>query len=153
MFLRRTARYQAWFLILGLLFAARLLVAQSPTPAGRWMGTWDSPNGSVYTATVQLTVTPDGSLDGTILWTLKETRRADLQPKVGLSGTEYVHGTYDGRCRVLAFVGYKLDDPSKILGMDHYELILAPNGGGLGGVTGNDQGKGDTWTGMLSLRR
>ena len=140
-------------LLLAAFLTGRALLAQSPTPAGTWTGTWDSPNGSVYTAIVQLTVTPDGSLDGSIFWTLKDTRRADLQPKVGQTGTEYVHGTYDARCRVLAFAGYKLDDPQHILGMDHYELILAPNGAGLGGVTGNDQGKGDTWTGMLSLRR
>jgi hypothetical protein len=42
--------------------------------------------------------------------------------------------------------GYRLDDPQHILGMDRYELILAANGAGLGGVTAN----GDTWTGMFS---
>lgn len=129
------------------------LFSQTPTPAGNWRGTWDSPNGSVYTAVAQFTVTTDGSLDGAITWTLKDTRRADLASKVGQSGTEHVHGTYDARCRVATFAGYKLDDPQQILGMDHYQLILAPNGDGFAGVTGNDQGKGDTWTGMFSLRR
>jgi hypothetical protein len=140
-------------LLLGAILTFRSLPAQAPTPAGRWTGTWDSPDGSAYTAIVDLTVTRDGSVDGSISWTLKDARRADLQPKVGMSGVEYVHGTYDARCRVLALAGYKLDDPHQILGMDHYELIVAPNGGGIGGVTANDQGKGETWTGMLSLRR
>jgi hypothetical protein len=129
------------------------LVAQAPSPAGTWQGTWESPNGSVYAAVMQLTVTPDGSVDGSIAWTLKDTRRPDLQPKIGANGTEYVHGTYDARCHVLAFAGYKLDDPRQVLGMDHYQLILAPNGAGLGGVTANAEGTGDTWTGMFSLRR
>lgn len=140
-------------LLLGLALAPQHLFSQAPTPAGNWTGTWDSPNGSVYTAVAQFTVTPDGSLDGTITWTLKDTRRSDLAPKVGQSGTEHVHGTFDARCRVAIFAGYKLDDPQSILGMDHYQLILAPNGQGFGGVTGNDQGKGDTWSGMFSLRR
>jgi hypothetical protein len=117
------------------------------------MGTWNSPDGSVYTAIVELSRKPDGTFDGGISWTLKDTRRVDLQPKVGLKGTEFVHGTFDARCRVLALVGYKLDDPNKILSLDRYELILAVNGGGLAGVTANDQGEGDTWTGILSLRR
>ena len=136
-------------LLLGLFLTATSLPAQAPTPAGTWKGTWDSPNGSVYAATAELTVTPDGTVDGSISWTLKDTRRADLLPKVEQSGTEYVHGTYDARCRVLALAGYKLDDPQQILGMDRYELILAANAGGLGGVTEN----GGAWTGMLSLRR
>jgi len=150
------ARMQRWpvrLFLLGFCLTGGPLFGQTPTPAGTWKGTWDSPNGSVYTAIVQLTVASDNSIDGSISWTLKDTRRADLQPKVGLSGIEYVHGTYDARCRVLTFAGYKLDDPNRILGTDHYELILARNGGGLGGLTGNDLGKGDTWTGMLSLRR
>jgi hypothetical protein len=122
---------------------------QAPSPAGTWQGKWDSPNGSVYTAVVQLNVTSDGTVDGSISWTLKDTRRPDLAVKVGQSGVEFVHGTYDARCRVLALAGYRLDDPQHILGMDRYELILAANGAGLGGVTAN----GDTWTGMFSLRR
>ena len=153
MSLAPTRRHATRSLLLGLALVIRPLGAQTPTPAGSWSGTWDSPDGSVYTATVRLTVAPDGSVDGAISWMLKDARRADLQPKIGLSGTEYVRGTYDARCRVLAFAGYKLDDPNKILGMDQYQLLLAPNGGGLAGVTANDQGQGATWTGMLSLRR
>ena len=122
---------------------------QAPSLAGSWQGIWDSPNGSVYTAIVQLNVTADGTVDGSISWTLKDTRRHDLATKVGQSGVEFVHGTYDPRCRVLALAGYKLDDPQQILGMDRYELILAENGAGLGGVTAN----GGAWTGMFSLRR
>lgn len=131
-----------------LLLLVGAVAGQSPTPAGTWKGSWDSPDGSVYSATVQLTVAADGSVDGTIDWKLTAARRTDLNPKIGLRGTEYVRGTFDARCRVLTMAGYKLDDPQHILGMDHYELILAPNGAGLGGVTENN----DTWTGMLSLR-
>jgi hypothetical protein len=148
----RTHRYAVPLLLLGFGLMVRPLFGQAVTPAGTWKGSWDSPNGSVYSAIVELTVTPDGSVDGSISWTLRDTRRDDLRPKIGLSGTEYVHGTYDARCRVLALAGYKLDDPKQILGMDRYELILAPNGRGLAGVTANDMGQGETWTGMLSLR-
>lgn len=149
----RTPRTLVHLLVLSLAAAPGQLRAQAATPAGSWSGTWDSPNGSFYSAVAQFTVTEDGSLDGTITWTLRGTRRIDLKPKVGQSGIEYVHGTFDARCRVAAFAGYKLDDPQQILGMDHYQLILAPNGQGFGGVTGNDQGQGDTWTGMISFRR
>lgn len=152
MYFDRLQSRVARLIILSLFSTVRSLVAQAPSPAGTWQGTWDSPNGSVYTAVMQLTVTADGSADGSIAWTLKDTRRPDLQPKIGATGTEYVHGTYDARCHVLAFAGYKLDDPKQVLGMDHYQLILAPNGAALSGVTGNDEGKGDTWTGILSLR-
>lgn len=152
MFLSRTHRHATRSLLLGLGLMVRPLFGQVVTPAGTWKGSWDSPNGSVYSAIVELTVTPDGSVDGSISWTLKDTRRDDLRPKIGQSGTEYIHGTYDARCRVLTVAGYKLDDPKQILGMDRYELILAPNGRGLAGVTANDMGEGDTWTGMLSLR-
>src|ERR1043166_8047826 len=103
-------------LTLTLLSTTRQLVSQTPTPEGNWSGRWDSPNGSVYTAVAQFTVTPDGLLDGSIKWTLKDTRRADLAPKLGQTGVEYVHGTYDTRCRVAIFEGYKLDDPQNILG-------------------------------------
>ena len=130
-----------------------LLFSQTVTPAGIWSGTWNSPNGSGYSAIAKFTAAPDGAVEGSITWTLTETRRADLSPKIGQSGTEYVRGTFDAHCRVAVLAGYKLDDPQHILGMDHYQLILAPNGQGFGGVTGNDQGKGDTWTGMVSLRR
>jgi hypothetical protein len=129
------------------LFSA--LAAQSPTPVGTWKGTWNSPDGSVYAATVQLSVASDGSVDGSIDWKMMTAQRADLIPKIGMHGTEYVRGTFDARCRVLTMAGYKLDDPHTILGMDQYELVLAPNGAGLGGVTANH----DAWTGMLSLRR
>jgi hypothetical protein len=138
--------HPARLLLLGFfVLMARTLLAQGAPLAG----IWDSPDGSVYTAVVQLNVTPDGTVDGSISWTLKDARRPDLAAKVGQSGTEFVRGAYDARCRVLALAGYRLDDPQHILGTDRYELILAANGAGLGGVTAN----GDTWTGMFSLRR
>ena len=98
---------------------------------------------------MELTLSAHGAVDGSILWTLTAATRADLKPKVGQSGTEYVQGTYTSDCRVAHMAGYKLSDPNHILGMDHYELILAPNGAGLGGVTENN----GPWTGMISLRR
>jgi len=123
-------------------------LSRAPSPAGTWKGTWDSPDGSVYSAAMTLTANGD-SIDGSIIWTLAQATRPDLKPKVGQHGTEFVRGVYHVDCRVVQMAGYRLDDPSHILGMDHYDLILAPNGAGLGGVTDN----GGTWTGMISLRR
>ena len=135
-----------------LLLAPLLLLApthKAPSPAGTWHGRWSSPDGSVYSATATLTVTSDTAIDGSILWTLSAATRADLKPKIGQSGTEYVRGVFHVDCRTLHMAGYRLDDPSKILGTDQYELILAPNSAGLGGVTGNS----GAWTGMISLLR
>ena len=135
--------------ISSLMLLAGTVAGQSPTPAGTWKGSWNSPDGSVYAATVQLSVAADGSVDGSIDWKMTTAQRADLISKISLHGTEFVRGTFDAHCRVLTMAGYKLDDPHAILGMDQYELILAPNGAGLGGVTANN----GAWTGMLSLRR
>lgn len=135
--------------LLSLLVFVGAAAAQNPTPAGTWKGAWDSPDGSVYAATVQLIIAADGSVEGSIDWKMTAAQRADLIPKISLHGTEFVRGTFDARCRVLTMAGYRLDDPHAILGMDQYALILAPNGAGLGGVTSNH----DAWTGMLSLRR
>src|SRR5438094_7929211 len=125
------ARMQRWpvrLFLLGFCLTGRPLFGQTPTPGGTWKGTWDSPNGSVYTAIVQLTVASDNSIDGSISWTLKDTRRADLQPKLVLSAIENVHDTYDTSCRALTFAGNKLDAPNSILGKNHQELNIARNG-------------------------
>ncbi|HWZ29591.1 MAG TPA: hypothetical protein VNX15_13565 [Gemmatimonadales bacterium] len=122
-------------------------LTRAPSPAGTWKGGWDSPDGSVYSAVMTLTATGD-SVDGSILWTLTQATRTDLKPKISQHGTEFVRGVYHIDCHVVQMAGYRLDDPNHILGMDHYELVLAPNGAGLGGVTENN----GTWTGMISLR-
>lgn len=123
-------------------------LTRAPSPAGTWKGTWDSPDGSVYSAVMTLTTSGD-SVSGSINWTLTRATRSDLVPKIGQYGTEFVRGVFHTDCRVVDMAGYRLDDPKHILGMDRYNLILAPNGAGLGGVTANN----DAWTGMISLRR
>lgn len=141
-------RRHTLFLVLpALLLTLGLTRAPAPSPAGTWKGTWDSPDGSVYSATMTLTTQGD-SVDGSINWTLAAATRPDLKPKIGQHGTEFVRGVYHVDCRMVEMAGYRLDDPNHILGMDHYELVLAPNGAGLGGVTEN----GGAWTGMVSLR-
>ncbi len=137
---------------LPLLFALALgptLAAQTVTPAGDWNGHWTAPEGWVYAAAARLVVSSDQTVEGTITWTLQRSPRAEEAGKVGLTGVEHVRGTYDKQCRVVRLEGHRVDDPNEILGTDQYELVLAPSGASLGGITANH----GPWTGQLLLTR
>jgi hypothetical protein len=147
-------RTSATYLRTALCFAAlsgisQRLPAQQPSVAGAWKGEWTSPEGYLYGAVMHLGVVSGDSVVGSIAWTLKRSPRPADQAKIGLRGTEYVRGRYSADCGVLRVAGYRLDDPSAILGMDRYALLLAETGMSLGGITW-DHG---TWTGQLLLAR
>jgi hypothetical protein len=125
------------------------LPAQQPSVAGAWKGEWSSPQGYLYGAVMHLSVVSGDSVEGSIAWSLKRSPRPADQAKIGLRGTEYVRGRYSADCGVLRVAGYRLDDPSVILGMDRYALLLSETGMSLGGITW-DHG---TWTGQFVLAR
>lgn len=117
--------------------------------ASPWKGYWISPKGFLFTANVRLRVSQDFSVEGEIGWVLERSPREEDKPKLGLSATEYVRGSYDPRARILRLEGYRKDDPNQVIGLDKYHLVLADSSQVLGGITW-DHG---TWQGLISLSR
>lgn len=137
-----------------LLFTLALIPSSSfaqdqPVFVGNWQGEWSNPTGYVYIADMQLTAASDGSILGKIHWILKQSPNAEEQAKLGMSGTEFVSGTYDANSRVLTFEGISKSDPNNILGLDKYKLLLADNSNVMGGITLNN----GNWRGVFSLMR
>jgi len=77
-------------------------------------------------------------VEGQIRWTLKEATREDYRGKIGLTGTEFVWGSYDASIRQLVIKGYRRDDPHVILGLDRYTLTLDADMKKLDGKTWNN---------------
>ena len=125
------------------------LGAQSASPAGDWTGVWTAPEGWLYAAVFHLELNSDQTVQGSITWTLKRSPRPEEEAKIGLTGVELVRGNYNNECRTVRLEGYDLDDPNGILGTDRYELILAPTGNSLGGITWHH----GPWNGQLLLTR
>lgn len=126
-----------------------LLAQKQPDFVGSWQGEWSNPNGYIYIADMQLTAASDGSILGRIHWILKQSPRADEQAKLGMSGIEFVSGTYDTDSRLLSFDGISKTDPNNILGLDKYRLLLAENSNVIGGITLNN----GSWRGVFLLTR
>jgi hypothetical protein len=115
--------------------------------AGSWTGFWMAPEGYFYTAAMRLEMAVDNSVQGQITWTLQQSPRKDEESKVGLTGIEYVRGTFDPSSGVLVIEGYEEDDPNTVIGLDRYRLVLAENGIVLGGITWH---YGD-WKGLIQV--
>lgn len=126
-----------------------LFAQEQPGFVGSWQGEWSNPNGYIYVADMQLTAGSDGSILGRIHWTLKQSPVAGEQTRLGMTGTEFVSGTYDSSSRVLSFEGIGKTDPHTILGLDKYRLLLAENSNVIGGITFNN----GNWRGVFSLTR
>lgn len=131
------------------LMPSNLLAQDQPGFVGNWQGEWSNPSSYIYIADMQLTAHIDGKILGKIHWTLKQSPNADEQAKLGMSGIEFVSGTYDADSRVLSFDGISKTDPNNILGLDKYKLLLAENSNVMGGITWNNGG----WRGVFSLTR
>ena len=149
---RRTAALLPVLAIALFLTLPQTVAAQSGQPAatgvaGTWYGVWVSGEGYLYSAELRLKDGPDGSVRGQIDWTLEGSPRKEDDPKIGLTGIEYVRGTFDPASGVLLMEGYELDDPNTILGLDRYRLFLAENGMVIGGITWNH----GTWMGLLQV--
>lgn len=123
--------------------------AAAASPAGDWRGTWRSGAGYVYGADMRLRVSADGTITGSIVWTLRITPVPADRIKVGMTGVERVRGTFDARSGTIAMSGFEKNDPNTIIGLDRYRLFFAENGKVIGGITENH----GTWEGVLSLVR
>lgn len=115
----------------------------------RWIGHWTAPAGYIYLADMRLEVDGENKISGAIKWTLIKSPRESELGKQGLTGVEYVKGTFDVQCGVLTFSGYNKEDANGILGLDRYRLILAENLKSLGGITYNH----GNWQGSFILYR
>ena len=132
----------------GVAAAQDLSESERTALAGPWHGFWKS-DGFTYEANLRLEVAPSGEVEGSIDWTLRAASRPDYKNKIGLTGTEHVRGRFNADAGVLAFQGYRKDDPNTILGLDIYRLVVAENRNTMGGIT-RDHGP---WTGEFFLRR
>ncbi len=133
---------------------APLLRAQTPeqqavSPAGEWLCVWNTPRGDYFSGVVKLAAREDGTLAGQIVWTLKKSPQPEEQTKLGLSGTEFIRGTYDFKTRLVLLEGYRKEDPAEVIGLDRYKLVFADNGAALGGLTENH----GTWSAFFSALR
>ena len=116
---------------------------------GTWSGQWSNPGGFLFTGVMTLAPTGNRTVEGQINWTLNRSPRAELQPKQGMTGIEFVRGSYDPVSRVLSLEGYAKNDPNIILGLDKYRMILSENGAAIGGVTWDN----GSWRGLFGLLR
>jgi hypothetical protein len=135
--------------VLWLLLAMSLAAASPQDVAARWLGYWTAPEGWIYRADLVLAVDPENRVTGAILWTLVKSPRPEEQAKLGLTGTEHVQGDFLPEAGVVRIEGTNLEDPSHILGLDKYRLILSDDATTLGGITSH-QG---TWTAQILLRK
>jgi len=140
------------------IFAALLLAFSGPAQSeplttmdlsGTWQGQWTSPAGFLYTTTLTLKVTPDGLATGNFVWMLKRSPRPDEQSKLGMTGTEYVSGRTNTTARTVTLAGNRKDDPSNVIGLDRYKMVVSDDGRVMGGITDNH---GD-WQGQIILSK
>ena len=139
----------ALLLLVALLLSPTRAWSQDQAVAGAWEGLWTAPEGWLYAAEMHLTVESGNAVRGYITWTLKKSPRPEEQSRIGLTGVEFVRGTFDSGCGVLRMEGYRLDDPAQILGLDRYVLIIAETGRTLGGITWHH----GPWTGQFLVNR
>lgn len=148
-----------WFVLLVVMACQLGAPAPTSTPdpaellSGVWVGEWsiegEGPDGYLYTGEATFDVNSSNEIDGQIVWTLEKSPFEDEQSKIGLSGVEYVRGTFNPQTLEVDFTGYKKDDPDQIIGMDHYKLTLSVDGTRL---TGKTENYGD-WKGLFIATR
>lgn len=123
--------------------------ADATTVSGPWHGRWTAPEGWIYEATMRLQLTGAGSVSGEINWTLRKSPRPNEANKIGQAGIEKVRGTYYPNSGTLTLEGYDKVDPSGILGLDKYRLVISDDHRRLGGITSHH----NSWTGQFLLAR
>lgn len=116
--------------------------------AGPWSGTWTG-NRFSYQAAMTLAVDPDGAVTGSINWTLRTSPNERASQLVGKSGIENVRGTYYPDSATLSLQGYSKADPSGIVELDQYLLVVSPTRQTMGGITGEH----GAWSGQFYLSR
>ena len=121
--------------------------AEQTQLAGPWHGNWTAPEGWLYEGVMRLRIGSSGIVEGEINWTLRTAARDREQAKIGMSGTEYIRGTYYALAGALMLEGYKKDDPNAVIGLDTYRLIASPDRKALAGFTAH----GGRWNAQMLL--
>jgi hypothetical protein len=117
--------------------------------AGPWHGRWTAPEGWLYEAVMTLQIGKTGAVDGEIKWTLRTSARRSDDAKVGMTGTEFVRGTYFPASGAFHLDGYRKNDPNSVIGLDKYRLIAGDNRNTIAGVTEHH----GNWAGQFVLTR
>jgi len=116
---------------------------------GQWPCIWvDLDRGWEFECEMKLTVDSAGKAEGEIRWTMTRSPRPEDKSRIGLSGTEYVRGTFEAP-NSLSFDGYAKDDPETVIGLDRYRLRVAHGGRWLYGPTWSH----GEWTGRFFAKR
>lgn len=118
-------------------------------PPGPWRGVWTNGQQFEYQAELDFTLELSGRVQGQFRWMLVRSPNHEDQSKIGSRGVEHVEGAFDISTGALTLRGARLEDPSQILSVDEYRLVVSPDGQYIVGLTA-DQG---TWSGRLELRR
>ena len=134
------------FLIL-LLLSVTALFSQTQ----QFNGTWTKVNTTYeFEFDLILEVKTSNRVEGYFIWKLVRSDENNTlskqyyEKKMGMTGKEYVKGTYHSASGEYILRGYKKQDPNAIIGMDTYHLKLGENGD-IGGTT-NANG---TWLGRI----
>lgn len=138
-------------LILGLTGFVPQAAAQAPLGTStQWDCLWEEEGTEyLFACEMSLTIAADGSLSGSIQWTVVRGPMPAYDGKLGLSAVEFVIGKYNSANKTMEFRGTSKDDPDEIIGLDVYRLEVSPGGGWLFGPTG----AGDTWKGRFHASR
>jgi hypothetical protein len=96
-----------------------------------------------------LAVGVDGTVDGSIKWTLRASPNERASQLIGQSGIENVRGTYYPDSGSLSLQGYSKADPNGVVELDQYLLVVSPTRMTMGGITGEH----GAWNGQFFLAR
>lgn len=138
-------------LSLGLLGLSPQAGAQAPLEtATAWDCIWlEAGTDNLFECEMFLTVAPDGSLSGSIHWTVTRGPMPYYDGKLGLSAVEYIIGTYVQAAGTMEFRGTSKDDAHEIIGLDVYRLEVSSDGRWLFGPTASNE----TWKGRFHAHR
>jgi hypothetical protein len=118
-------------------------------PSGRWIGEWKDLDGWAFSLVMDLRLSGDTLVTGTIEWTLKLSPEINMQKHIGHSAVEIVRGSFSSESSLVMIEGYEEHDPHGIIGLDGYKLILSRDGQELQGET---EAHG-TWAGRFSAQK
>ena len=117
----------------------------------QFSGTWTKLN-TTYVFEFDLILKHQGNkVEGYFIWKVVQydensnTSKSHYEDRLGLTGKEYVRGSWYPSKNMYKFKGYRKDDPHQIIGLDHYELNLDQQGD-IGGRTRTF----GTWLGRIN---
>ena len=117
----------------------------------QFTGTWTKLN-TTYVFEFDLVLKHQGNkVEGYFIWKVVELDKHSswskdyYGDKIGLTGKEYIRGSWFPSRNMYKFKGYKKEDPHLIIGLDNYELQLDE----LGNIGGKTKTMG-SWLGRIN---